>query len=121
MLTVSLTTWPSTISAVYYLRNHTRDNHLVQEENINYGFCKNLLSSKWVGVFICIGLCFGIGLYSWLQFGSLETIPHKHYLAFAINLCMIAFWCFGVTKKMLDDSAQAYGKTLIRAIDTLGK
>jgi len=32
-------------SAVSYLKTHTRENHLVQEENINYGFCKNLLHS----------------------------------------------------------------------------
>ena len=40
--------------AITYLRNRTRNNHLVQEENINYGLCKNLLNTKPVGIIISV-------------------------------------------------------------------
>ena len=43
-------------SAVIYLRNNTRDNHLVYEENINCGFCKNMLIDKPIGITINIVL-----------------------------------------------------------------
>ena len=40
--------------AITYLRNRTRNNHLVQEENINYGLCKNLLNTTPVGIIISV-------------------------------------------------------------------
>ena len=40
-------------SIVNYLRNQTRDNHIVMEENINYGFCKNMNMLKPTGIILC--------------------------------------------------------------------
>ena len=47
-------------SAVIYLRNHTRDNRIVQEELINYGFYKNLLSSKPIDITMIFFWRFGV-------------------------------------------------------------
>lgn len=106
-------------SAVAYLKTRTRDNHLVQEESINYGFCKNLLRSKYIGIFICISMCCLIAIYSLLTYESISEIPTVHYFAFAINIVMILFWCVGVTQRALDNTAKTYARTLIAAIDTL--
>lgn len=106
-------------SAVIYLRNHTRDNHIVQEELINYGFYKNLLSSKSIGITICILLCVVVSLYSWLKFGQLSSIPTENYFSTAVNLIMIFFWVFGVTEEMFENTAKEYAKVLITAIDTI--
>ena len=106
-------------SAVIYLRNHTRDNRIVQEELINYGFYKNLLSSKPIGVIICILLAVFISLYSWLKFKQLSSIPIENYFSVAVNVAMILFWIFGVTKEMFKNTAKEYAKTLIASIDTL--
>lgn len=106
-------------SAVIYLRNHTRDNRIVQEELINYGFYKNLLSSKPIGVIICILLAVFISLYSWLKFKQLSSIPIENYFSVAVNVAMILFWIFGVTKEMFKNTAKEYAKTLITSIDTL--
>lgn len=106
-------------SAVIYLRNHTRDNRIIQEELINYGFYKNLLSSKPIGVIICILLAVFISLYSWLKFKQLSSIPIENYFSVAVNVAMILFWIFGVTKEMFKNTAKEYAKTLIASIDTL--
>ena len=106
-------------SAVAYLKTRTREDHLVQEENINYGFCRNLLRSKYIGILICISMCCLIAVYSLLTYKSISEIPTGHYFAFATNIVMILFWCVGVTQRALDNTAKTYARTLIAAIDTL--
>lgn len=106
-------------SAVIYLRNHTRDNRMVQEELINYGFYKNLLSSKPIGIAICILLAALISLYSWFKFKQLSSIPIENYFSIAVNVVMMLFWIFGVNREMFENTAKEYAKTLIVAIDTI--
>lgn len=106
-------------SAVSYLRHHTRDNHLVQEENINYGFCKNLLSSKIAGIIICIMLCAMVAICASMKYDLLIDIPTTYYFVFVTNIAMLIFWCFGITKQTLENTARSYARTLIIAIDTL--
>ena len=106
-------------SAVAYLRSRTRDNHLVQEENINYGLCRNLLSSKAEGIIIsATGVVF-TGAFSYLKFDSLSTIPVQNYLALATNALLLMFWIAFATKKALEHSGIAYSKALIASIDSL--
>ncbi len=106
-------------SAVEYLRNRTRDNHLVQEENINYGFCRNLLASKAAGVIIS-ALCIAFtALFSWKKFRALSTIPVQNLLALASDGLLLLFWIFLATKKAQEKAGLAYAKTLISAIDSL--
>ena len=106
-------------SAVVYLKSQTRADHLVQEENINYGFCRNLIRSKGIGIVLCSALCVVIAIYSFVKYESLAQIPTSHYSAFAINVFMLLFWCFGITKKALDNTAKTYARTLLAAIDTI--
>ncbi len=106
-------------SAIIYLKNHTRNNHLVQEELINYGFCKNLVSYKIIGIVICVLLGIVTILYSLIMFDSLNDIPTENYLALAFNIIMLIFWLIGIRKNMLKNTAIKYAKTLLSAIDTL--
>ena len=106
-------------SAVIYLRSCTRENRLVQEENINYGFCKNLLANKVIGIIIC---AFSIGfaaLYSLIPFNGIINIPAQNWFAFASDCFLLLFWIFGLNETMLKDAAIQYAKALIMAVDTL--
>lgn len=107
------------VSAIWYLRNHTRDNHLVQEENITYGFCKNLFASKNYGIIFSLACGTFTGIYAWNLFGAFSDIPLQYYFAFVFNLSMLVFWILGVTKEVLEDTAIRYAKTLLSAIDSL--
>ncbi|MBO7451463.1 MAG: hypothetical protein J6U54_13950 [Clostridiales bacterium] len=106
-------------SAVIYLRNNTRDNHLVLEENINYGFCKNMLINKPIGIIINICLAMFTSIFSISTYGALEHIPSQNILSFGINIFFILFWIFGITKKMLEEASKRYAYTLIVAIDSI--
>lgn len=105
-------------SAVIYLRHRTRGNHLVQEENINYGFCRNLLANKAVGIILCITFGGITAAYSWLKYETFYAVPVQNYLALAANFLLLLFWIFGVTKQMLKSTAVKYAKTLLSAIDS---
>lgn len=106
-------------SAVVYLRNKTRSSHLVLEENINYGFCKNMLIDKPIGITINIVLALCTFLYSWIYSRDITAIPHRIWFSIFINLCFLLFWIFGINGKMLEESAKRYAYTLITAIDSL--
>lgn len=107
------------ISAVIYLRNHTRDNRLVQEENITYGFCKNLCATKKYGIIFSLACGAFTGIYAWNLFGAFSEIPLQYYFTFVFNIATFAFWIWGVTKPILEDTATRYAKTLLAAIDSL--
>ena len=106
-------------SAVIYLRNNTRDNHLVYEENINCGFCKNMLIDKPIGITINIVMAILTFLYSWMVSGQIAAISHKNWFSICINLLFVIFWIFAINKKMLEESAKRYAYTLITSIDSL--
>lgn len=106
-------------SAVLFLRNRTRENRLVLEENINYGFCRNLTETKTMGIVICALCLVVIGLGSWLSFGSVCQIPIQNVFAFFADGAILLFWVFGVNNEDLEFAANNYARTLIMAIDTL--
>ena len=106
-------------SAVIYLRNRTRDNRLVQEENITYGFCRNLLANKAVGIILCISFAGIAAGYSWLKYASFSAIPVQNYFAVVSDLSLLLFWVFGVTKQVFKSTAIRYAKALLSAIDSL--
>ena len=106
-------------SSVLYLRNNTRDNHLVLEENINYGFCKNLVACKPIGIVICIILALFTAIFSFFTSNTFYDIPLQNWVAFVTDILFLIFWKFGITEDMLDQASRRYAFTLISAIDTL--
>ena len=106
-------------SAIIYLKNITRDNHLVLEENINYGFCKNMLANKPAGIILNIILCLVIADYSLVTFGTVSEIPLANIISILFNVLFILFWIFGINKDMVKLASEKYAITLITAIDTL--
>lgn len=106
-------------SAVRYLREKTRANPLVLEENINYGFCRALFSYKAIGIFLCIVFGTFTTIYSLLRFKIFSQIPIGNYIAFSSNVSLLIFWILGVNNKILDNAAKQYAKVLLSAIDSL--
>lgn len=106
-------------SAVAYLRSRTRDNHLVQEENINYGLCRNLLSSKAAGIIISALCMVFTAIFSLLKYDALSAISTQNYLAFTMDALLLLFWIAFATKKALEHSGISYAKALIASIDSL--
>lgn len=108
-------------SAVLYLRSQTRGNHLVQEENINYGFCRNLLANKRAGIIMCVGCLISVVFYSIYKYDDLSSIPSQNYLALVSNMLFLLFWIFGINKNVLTLAGKHYAKALIISIDSIEK
>ena len=106
-------------SAEVYLRNRTRNNHLVLEENINYGFCKNLSENKTAGIFLSAFCFLSVVVISCLVSDTISAIPFQNYLAAILDLLVILFWIIGIKKSDLNRAADNYAKALIMAIDSL--
>lgn len=106
-------------SAIQWLRNNTRENRLVQEENMLWGFYKNLLSLKIIGIIfsiIAIIILITISLpinmkeffYSSLNMGVL-----------IIDISFVLFWILGVNKKIYTVLDEKYAYALLGALDTM--
>lgn len=106
-------------SAVIFLRAQTRDNRMILEENINYGFMRNLFSSKIIGIVLCSAVCISFGLSSVVKYQGLPEIPTEYIISFIYSFILLLFWIFGVSEKMTDKAAKQYAFTLLMAIDTL--
>lgn len=106
-------------SAVRYLREKTRANSLVLEENINYGFYRTLYSNKTTGIVLCIVFGGLAAVYSLLCYESFSQIPVSNYIAVSSNIILLLFWIFGVNKRVLESTAKQYAKALLSTVDSL--
>ena len=106
-------------SAVRYLREKTRANSLVLEENINYGFYRTLYSNKTTGILLCIVFGCLTAAYSLFCSESFSQIPISNYIAFISNIALLLFWIFGVTKSGLESTGKQYARALLSTIDLL--
>lgn len=106
-------------SAVRYLREKTRANSIILEENINYGFYRTLYSNKTTGIILCIVFGGLTAVYSLFCSESLSQIPISNYIAFSSNIALLLFWIFGVTENGLESTGKQYAKALLSTIDLL--
>lgn len=107
-------------SAVKWLLEYTRDKKiypLVFEENINYGFHRNILALKPIAIAInllCIG---GIILNTYLQHHILAFSDMRDVAALSIPLAMLLFWIFLVSPDWVKSIANAYTRALFASCD----
>lgn len=107
-------------SAVHWLRVNTRDSKLVTEENINYGFYRNMLGVKPFGIGISVFLLTVHLLQFWIGFcGNVGNVTPEYLISLVIALLYLALWLFLVNRKIVDFAAENYAEALINSIDTL--
>jgi len=117
-------------SATLWLLNKTRDKkkfNILFNENITYGFRRNSLGVKPIGLVISI-CCI---LWVLITYGVIQTInPIYNYVALttlpvtattsiAVSTIMLFGWLFFFTKTSLHTAAFTYAKTLLIACDDL--
>lgn len=110
-----------------WLKEKTRDKKysLIHEENLNYGFIRNLYAMKTV--FLGCFSVYTFFLLGLLIFSNWEltpkdyfaTIPAEHVTCMILHVTFYLIWIFGITMKILNFAAKKYALAVIRAIDTL--
>ena len=106
-------------SAVSFIRNINRDNKQLLEENINYGFSKNMLLNKPYGIIICIINIIIIVFYSLFSNTSINAIPKENWIAVILNVLILSFWLFIISSKLMQESGKQYAIALIESIDNI--
>lgn len=108
-------------SAIAFLRNATRERArfpLVFEENVNFGFCRNLWGLKPVGLTVAVlGVVFG-GTLPFIRPYSTDPTGFMCSLATcAISLGLFLLWCFVFTPRWVKVPAEAYADRLLEACE----
>lgn len=107
-----------------YLINQTRDTArfpLVFEENVNYGFRRNLWGMRPAGILLAIigmvvALC--ATCLAWIENDPLWIIGAG---ATIVNTCFLVWWVVRITPAWVFIPAKAYSERLFEACDSLGE
>jgi len=102
-------------TAITLLKEKTRKNEILLNENIDYGFIRNCLGIKTLSLSIStiVFLIFILMYY----FDSKTIIINNNALLFIIILIsLILWWVFTISKKRLKTSAYNYAKQLLNCL-----
>jgi len=121
-------------SGVRWLLNHTRPDDtkrfdLLLKENISYGFRRNALGIKPMGLTIAVGCLLWVLVRQALilftsacpfnDIGALWRLPENVAASLIVSVAMLAAWLFFFTKATVRTAAFTYAETLLRACDVL--
>ena len=109
-------------SAVRWLLEYTRDTKkfpLIFAENISYGFRRNALGLKPIGILISLISTVYPAWRLYVMNQELLIANHSAQLTVGlISLVMFLGWCCIVTKSWVRDAADAFAKALLAACDS---
>lgn len=106
-------------SAIHWLRNNTRDNKLVQEENMMCGFYKNLISFKIIGLIFTVAALFVLIATS-LPLTVNEFFKSTVNIGLIIaDFCFFLFWIIGINEKIYIVLTEKYAYALLGALDVI--
>lgn len=120
-------------SGVRWLLNHTRpdDNKkfdLLFKENIAYGFRRNALGMKPIGLILSIGTLLWtleredvlfISTRNLIDVAAFGRVPEPAAASLIVSAVMIVTWMLFFTRANLRTAAFTYAETLLRACDSL--
>jgi hypothetical protein len=109
-------------SAVDELRSLTRDPHrfhLVYKSNIEYGFRRNMLGLKPIGITVTIAALLITGWTLLCGWHTERVIPHVAPVTTLLNCCVAIGWLVGVRAATVRITADRYARSLLDAAMTL--
>lgn len=107
----------SYIAATRLLITHVRDRRedfpLVYEENIAYGYARNLLGLKPIALFLLV-ISFGLDGYAFYQQGITLSI----WLAIGLHLALLVIWVIFIRESWVRRAGTTYAERLFEALDS---
>lgn len=110
-------------AAVDWLLEVTRnekDYPLVKDELIDYGFRRNLLGLKSVGILVAAGV---LVVHLWLAVANFGGDENRFWTATAVAVAMagvLSAWTFVVRMAFVEDASRSYAVRLLAACDVIG-
>lgn len=119
---------PKAVDEVYsawsnYLRVHTRDTKkfaLLFQENINYGYRRNVWGMRIIGIFLALlslAICSARLYFEYRSSGKLDDAAEG---AAAFAAIMLLLWLFRFSESWVRVPADAYAARLVECAETLG-
>lgn len=110
-------------SAVDWLISKSRDKNkynLLFEENVSYGFRRNLLAIKAWGIVlasasIVVNIIFLFQLYG----NDVSIYPLSVVCSTIISMCITAYYIFFIKESWVRNAAESYAKALLSTIDMI--
>lgn len=99
--------------------SRTRDDRMLLQENINYGFRRNLWGLKPLGIIVSTSGAIVLGLLLFRQFSSDAGVSPLIAVFEASNVVMLLLWVFFITPAWVMVPARAYAERLFEALDRL--
>jgi hypothetical protein len=108
-----------------WLRESTRSTkkfNILFNENVTYGFRRNLLGLKWSALALNL---FVVLLGAWLlyrgsvPFQNIQHVEGRIIVVFVVAVLHALYLGFGVNKKAVSEAAQSYARQLILSCETL--
>jgi len=110
-------------SCCLFLREKTRDHtkfQLLFQENINYGFRRNLWAMKAIGMsFSALASVAMAGAIYFNASQPASSTPPATYACGGINLFLLLCWLLCITRNWVKTAADAYAERLLGASDDL--
>jgi hypothetical protein len=110
-------------SVTRWLREKTRDKSkfpLVFQENVHYGFCRNLWAMKRWGLSLSlIALILNIAGILIKYPGKLLSVTPEIGISFVVALIMVIVWIFSVNSELVRFAAEAYGRALLASCEEI--
>lgn len=90
---------------------------LLLEENINYGFRRNLLGMKPIGITLSvIGLLIG-ATRTWWTFHTDDAVDLYAIITMLFAVVLLAIWVLHIKSSWVKTAAEAYARQLVAAFD----
>jgi hypothetical protein len=105
-----------------HLRNSTRDQKrfsLIFDELVSYGYRRNVLGLRPLGIFLSALCCIVTGGFAWFQFQHQHEIVTGIWVSLAVAILLLLFWNFIVTPEWVQLIAESYAARLVEAVDDL--
>lgn len=105
-----------------WLRENTRDKerfHVLQGENISYGFRRNMWGLKWFGVAVNIGTVVAAYAIYRYQPQFMSVSDGKLIAQSGIAAIHVIYLLIGVSKRAVLEASRTYARQLVLSVETL--
>lgn len=107
-------------SAIKWLIENTRKNDILLEDNINYGFTRNMLGLKKLGIII-VFLSLIINFFNiYIEYGLLYLeVPLKIWITLLIIFGVLIGYILYLNEELVRAQSEAYAKSLLRCCENI--
>ena len=109
-------------SAADWLRGRTRgpEHKLLLDENIDYGFRRNLVGMRPLGITLCLLSLAGDGVLLFLKRNAHDARWTAGMALAVLFVGILLGWAFVLRRPFVEDASEAYAKRLLEHSDRLG-